>query len=191
MKTNLKLIVVVAMFLTSSLVYATNPKIKVVSKSSFVLSIKNFKESVSLNIKDKNDVILYSQVVESAEGMYAKKFSLEAWPDGVYEVDVEDYIKVITLTIEVKDNEIVNTSNEYKTMYKPSLIQKGSKVYVSLFPTVKTPFDVVIYNDNDQIVYEGEIVESGKVYEFKKPGAYTVALKNEEGYYSHEVEVTK
>lgn len=191
MKTKFKIIAVVAMFLFSGSVFATSPKIKVVSETSFVLSVKNFKQSLYLNIKDKNDVILYSQVVESEKGEYAKKFSLQSWPDGVYDVDVEDNMKVITLSMEVKDNKIISVSNEQKTTFKPSLMTKGQKVFVSLHPSIDAPLDVTIYNEDDQLVYEGDVLKSGIVYDFKKIGKYTIALKNKDGYYSHDVIISE
>ena len=194
MKTTMKLIAAVAFLLSATLVYATQPRLQVLANNSFVLSIDDIKSEVKICIKDKFGFKLFKKNLKAEDGKFLQKFSISNLPDGIYELEIEDDLKVVSLAIEVKGDGIVNKTVANKRVFKPVVFKKGENVYVSKFSPEKEPLKVVVYNENHDVVYKETLegkADLGRVYNFPQSGDYTIAVKSNNKTYEHTVSINK
>lgn len=195
MKTLTKSILAVALFLAmTSLANATQPIIKVIGDNSFILSIDKFTSDLNISIKDKFGYKLYKKEVKSEDGKFMKKFSFESLPNGVYNLEIEDNLQIITLPVVVENNKIVRNEIAHEKVFKPVVYIKGENVYVSKFSPEKQPLQVTIYNSDYEVVFEEKLadkVDLGRVYSFPNSGNYTIALKSDDKTYKHTVSINK
>ena len=194
MKTTMKLITAIAFLLSTTFVFATQPKLQVLADNSFVLSINEIKSEVKIRIKDKYGYKLYRKSLKAEDGKFLQKFSISNLPNGTYKLEIEDELKTITLDLNIEDNKIVNNEVTDKLVFKPVVYKKGENVYVSKFSPEKEPLKVVIYNGNFDVVHKETLVgkiDLGRVYTFPNSGNYTIALRSKNKTYEHTVSINK
>ncbi len=197
MKTTMKSILAVVLLITvTNLVVAqtAQPTLHVVSDNAFILNVNKLTSDLKVKFTDKYGYKLYKENVDKDALTYQKKFSLQALPNGPYELELEDELQIVTLSLAVKDNKIVRDEIANAKTFKPVVYKKGEHVYVSKFSPEQEPMRVIIYNNNYDVVHDETLtgrVDLGRVYSFEKAGDYTIAVKSDKKTYEHTVSINK
>ncbi|HEY9114352.1 MAG TPA: hypothetical protein VIN10_06600 [Bacteroidales bacterium] len=193
MKTNFKSIILgAALIITSSgIATATEATIKVNENETFELKLTDISDATQVSVKTNTGKILFEDKIVSKND-YSKKFNFELLEEGTYYVTVEDSRSIKTLPLELGKNQLVYNEMKMIEKYKPSVMQKGSMLYVNYFTPEKSSLDVSIYNSKGELVYSeilaGKMTQ-GKGYDFSKSpkGEYTIALASDGKQYSHSI----
>ena len=195
MKNIVKSIATVALFLAATtLASATQPKLQFISDNSFILSINDLSSDLKISIKDKYGYKLYKKSVKAEDGKFLQKFSINALPNGIYKLEIEDELKIVTLALNIENNKITSQEIVNQNTFKPVVYRKGENVYLSKFSPEKEPLKVVIYNSEYDVVYKETLmgkVDLGRVYSFPESGNYTIAVRSNNKTYEHTVSINK
>ena len=195
MKNIVKSIATVALFLAATtLASATQPKLQFISDNSFILSINDLSSDLKISIKDKYGYKLYKKSVKAEDGKFLQKFSINALPNGIYKLEIEDELKIVTLALNIENNKITSQEIVNQNTFKPVVYRKGENVYLSKFSPEKEPLKVVIYNCEYDVVYKETLmgkVDLGRVYSFPESGNYTIAVRSNNKTYEHTVSINK
>ena len=195
MKNIVKSIATVALFLAATtLASATQPKLQFISDNSFILSINDLSSDLKISIKDKYGYKLYKKSVKAEDGKFLQKFSINAMPNGIYKLEIEDELKIVTLALNIENNKITSQEIVNQNTFKPVVYRKGENVYLSKFSPEKEPLKVVIYNSEYDVVYKETLmgkVDLGRVYSFPESGNYTIAVRSNNKTYEHTVSINK
>lgn len=195
MKTTMKSILAVVLFFSvSNLVVAqtAQPTIHIVSDNAFILTVNKLSSDLQVKFNDKYGYKLYKENVGKEALTYQKKFSLQPLPDGPYNLEIEDDLQIVNLSLEVKDSKIVHNQVADAKTFKPVVYKKGANVYVSKFSPEQAPMRVIIYNDNFDVVHDETLtgkVDLGRVFSFEEAGEYTIAVKSDKKTFEHTVSI--
>jgi hypothetical protein len=196
MKTNLKRILGAALLMFAVVyVSAVEPVIHFSGNKTIVLKLVDISENTNLAIKDLNGYVFYSESIQKASDSFSKSFDLTTLPNGDYKIEVEGSVKITTYPISIENNKIVTTNVQKTETFKPSLVERGDKVYVSKFNPENNPLEVSIYNERGELVYEETLegqLELGRIYNFSKAqGTYTLAMHTNDKTYTKTVTIQK
>jgi uncharacterized protein YxeA len=197
MKTLMKSILAVVLLITVStlaVAQTAQPTLHVVSDNAFVLTVNKLSSDLKVKFQDKYGYRLYKENVDKDALTYQKKFSLNKLPDGPYNLELEDELQIVTLSLAVKDMKIVRDEIANAKFFKPVVYKKGEHVYVSKFSPEQEPMRVIIYNNNYDVVHDETLtgkVDLGRVYTFEEAGDYTIAVKSDNKTFEHTVSINK
>ena len=197
MKTIIKKItaIVLIAMITSVNLMAFEDSLKVNSENSIDLVINDVNKKTSITFKDAQHNILFEQTINKTE-KYAKSFNVKLLPEGEYMVEISDDLRSKVLPISITENAVNIEYAQRHELYRPTVSEKGSKVYVSQFSPNCTPLYVAIYNKNNELVYEETLegkMDLGKVFDFSNSynGEYRFYLESQGKTYDHLVYVEK
>ena len=186
------IIAVVVFFAATNFVNATQPVLNVIGDNTILLSIDKLSSDIKINLTDKYGYSLYSENVKAEKDQFRKRISVEALPNGIYKLEIEDNLQVVSLSIKIEDNKIVGNEIGNELNFKPVVYKKGENIYISQFTLEKEPLKVVIYNGEDEVVFEETLtgkVDLGRIYSFQKSGEYTLALESNNKTFKHTVSI--
>jgi hypothetical protein len=197
MKTAIKKMVLAVMVITlvSANAIAFEDSLKINEEKSFDLVISEVSKKTQITLKDKRNNVLYSQTIESGDS-FSKSFNLELLPEGEYVVEIEDEIKLKSLSLNVTEEGVVETSTAHKEHFKPVVSGKGQVVYVTQFSPDRDPLYIAIYDFQNELIHE-EILNGemnlGKKFDFSKSlaGPYRFFLESNGQTYDELVYVEK
>lgn len=197
MKTIIKKItaIVLIAMITSVNLMAFEDSLKVNSENSIDLVINDVNKETKITFKDGQDNILFEQTINESE-KFARSFNIKLLPEGEYIVEISDDIRSKVFPINITE-EVVNIEYaQVHELYRPTISEKGSKVYLSQFSPNSMPLYVAIYNNRNELVYEETLqgeMEIGKIFDFSSSssGEYRFYLKSKSKSYDHLVYVEK
>jgi hypothetical protein len=174
--------------------FAFSPVVRIAGEKKIELKLNNVSENTELVIKDLNGYTFYSETIEKSQGIYAKTFDLTTLPNGTYQVELTGSVEVVSFPITIADNKITTTDIEKSVTFKPTIYEKGSKVYVSKNDAENMPLSITIFNRFNDVVYEETLngnSSKGRIYNFSQEGQYQISMSSNDKTYTHFVTIQK
>ncbi len=132
------------------------------------LVLDNVNEGDLFTIKDKNNVVLYKELIQK-EGIYTKGFDLTSLPDGNYVFELDKNVEITSMPFSVNAKTVTFKKELAKTIFKPVTIVKGETAILTKLTLNKTPLEIKIYfssdNSGEYELVHSEIIENTKVIE--------------------------
>lgn len=153
MKTTIRKTVLVAFLLGTLISYANDNvnSTKGVKGEGIKTALVAVKKGEVFRIKNEQGVLLYINAIQNTKGL-EKVFDLAVLEDGVYTAELEKANELEVKTFEVKKHLVTLLSKE--KVYKPVVRTKGDLLLISKLNFGKTPLDVKIYYNGDEIFSE-------------------------------------
>lgn len=194
MRKTLKFTAVVAFMFVTLISSANEFKSSVVTGGNgkgLTFKLDAIAEETEIKLINEDNVVLYSETI-SKHVEYLKRFDFQNLEDGVYTMEVEDSLKLITYTISLKDNQTVVLDEKAKS--KPVFRTKGEVVYLNLLNLDEKSVTVEVYDNADRIVFSEELGDEmiiEKAFNFTKAfkGQYTVIVKKSENTYYESITI--
>lgn len=169
---NLKMLVkVVALFVmvtfAGTALFATdiNPAINLKSgiEKSFALYM-NYQSAKDFEIvlKDNASGVLFRENVKSTK-QFAKQFNLSKLPEGVYFLTIEDNLSIYTQVIEVIGKTLTIDEGKESRIYKPTVYQKGDKVFLSAMILDADDAEVIVYDEYHEVIFREKFENQNKI----------------------------
>lgn len=197
MKTIIKKItaVVLIAMITSVNLMAFEDSLKVNSQNSIDLVINDVNKETKITFKDGQDNILFEQTINESE-KYTKSFNIKLLPEGEYMVEISDYHRSKVFPLNITEGAVNIEYAQVHELFRPTLNERGSKVYLSQFSPSCMPLYVAIYNSRNELVYEETLkgeMEIGKIFDFSSThnGGYRFYLNSNGKSYDHLIYVEK
>ena len=193
MKTTMKFIAAVALTLTTVVGMAKEPKLNLIVNNetrSLVFELETQSEETKIKFLDDQNNVLYSENV--SDEVYSKRFDLKRLENGEYFFTMENALRSIIYTINVKDEESsITESNE---VLKPFFRKSDDMLYLNLLNLKKGKVGIKVYDGNHGLVYAQDFMNETiieKAFNFKsaKADEYTVVVKNSDGTYYENIVV--
>lgn len=146
------------------------------------------KKGEKLTITNSYGVVVYREFIEQS-GVYTQKgFDLTQLRNGNYLFELEKDLLIQIIPFSVSQNNVVFSKEKEITIFKPFVVSKNHKIYLSKLTLEQNPLSIdIYYDDNSGITnYEkihSEKIENTKVIERiyaldkKKKGNYKVLMK--------------
>ncbi len=194
MKTIFKLSVVVAFMFVTVAGMANEPKLSLVANEavkSLVFKLDASSNQTMIRIIDTNDNVIYSENVKG-EGAYIKKFDLKNLDSGIYFLEMENSLKIIEFTIDVKDTNLEIMGR--KENAKPVFRTKGDVVFLNLLNLEQKDVFIKVYDSSYRLLYsevlsDKLLVEKAFNFERAKKDSYTVVVKDKTNTYYKDIVV--
>ncbi len=188
---NLKsLVKVVALFVmvtfssTTLLATEINPVVnlkKGIEKSFALYMDYQTAKDFEITLKDKASQVLFQEKVENTK-QFAKQFNLAKLPDGIYFLSIEDHMSIYTQVIQIAGKELAIDNTKESTVYKPTVFQKGDKVFLSAMILDAEDAEVVVYGKDHEVIYSEKFDNQAKiekVFSFagKNPEDHAISIR--------------
>ncbi|GLB51955.1 hypothetical protein NBRC110019_09940 [Neptunitalea chrysea] len=137
-------------------------------------------EDVKVVLKNEQGISVYSEEVEAKNGRINRKYDLNHLPNGNYSLNIETATKIYSYDVALDESTTVN--QKASEIFKPVVFTKDGNVMLQLLDLEKSPIEVAIYDNNDNLLYtqkfEGEMNFSKK-FALKKvfSSNYTFVIK--------------
>ncbi|WP_281753003.1 hypothetical protein [Neptunitalea chrysea] len=183
MKKFLKISLVLGMLLVSMGTYAAaiNISLSVAKEQSKTINFRlDNTEDVKVVLKNEQGISVYSEEVEAKNGRINRKYDLNHLPNGNYSLNIETATKIYSYDVALDESTTVN--QKASEIFKPVVFTKDGNVMLQLLDLEKSPIEVAIYDNNDNLLYtqkfEGEMNFSKK-FALKKvfSSNYTFVIK--------------
>ena len=193
MKKYLKITAVVALMFAAMTSMANEPKINLVPGNvakSLILELDPQSGKLDVKLTDKNENTLYSESILNSS--YTKEFDLKKLDAGTYYFSVENPLRSVVFTLNVKNGEVQITKED--NMYKPIFRKVGDKVYLNLFNAGQEKVAIKVVDSGNREVFrksiKGELIVS-EVFNFEKAfkDSYTFTVKDAKDTYSQNIEI--
>ncbi len=192
MKTILKLSAIVAFMFTSAVGMANEEKLSLIADEnakSLVFKLEGQSGQTSVKIVDANNNIIFSESVKK-EGDYVKKFDFKTLESGVYSLKMENDLKVIVYTLDVKEDTLKVIDR--KESSKPVFRAKGDKIFLNLLNLEQKDVAIKVYDSNYRVVYSETLtdtllVEKAFNFESAKKDSYTVVVRDNNNTYYKDI----
>lgn len=169
MKTVLKLTVAMAMFFSTTIGLAKEPKISLIESGDvkgLIFELDSQSTETVIKLMDSEDHIIYQEHLPV--GRYAKKFDLTGLKAGLYYLTTEDPIKYIIYTLDIKKTNIY--LNKWKENVKPVFRKEGDKLFLNLLNLDMEKVEIKVFDSSNRILFK-EVVEGvlniEKAFNFK------------------------
>jgi hypothetical protein len=174
---------------------ANETQIRVLNEKKILLRMENVSENAILVIRELNGPEFYSEKIKISNETYVKLFDLTNLPDGKYVVELEESMKFISYEISLVHNKICSTGIVKYETFKPTILEKGAKVYVSNFNLDNRPLSINIYDSNDELVSNETLVgnvDLGKIYDFSNvSGKFRIEMSRGDKTFSQIVSINE
>lgn len=117
---------------------------------------------VDLSIYDSEGKIIHSEKVDSQKDMNIT-YDLKALPEGTYFLEAESDLKVSRYQISVAEKSATLSADAVSELYKPAFVNKDGLVRVSFLNTDKSPVNIIIYDKDNNEVYNSDVIFDQKV----------------------------
>lgn len=192
MKTISKISVLVALLLVTATGLANEPKLNLIpgaDAKSLVFQLDGQSGKTTIQITDTKNNLIYSEVLKR-EGVYSKKFDLKKLETGVYFMNVENSLKVVEYTLDVKDTAVEILDR--KESSKPVFRTKGDIVYLNLLNLEQKDVNIKVYDSSYRLVYSETLkdtllVEKAFNFESAVKDSYTVVVKDKYNSYYKDI----
>lgn len=150
--------------------------------------ISYVKKGQKLTITDSYGIVVYKEYIEQSGIYNQKSFDLTQLRNGNYLFELEKDLLIQIIPFNVSQNNVVFLKEKELTIFKPFVVSKNHKIYLSKLTLEQNPISIdIYYDDNSGITnYEkihSEKIENTKVIERiyaldkKKKGNYKVLMK--------------
>lgn len=154
MKNRLYTLMISAMILCSTSLFAREPEVNVVSQGEDKLAMKLFtyEASAVVRIVDENGYLLFTEKTEKKQPQYAKIFDMATLPAGSYqfEVEGENTYKVIAFTIIDGKVTLTGTPVSY---FKPVISQRGDITDLQLLNSAGQDVKVSFSDSKGEVLF--------------------------------------
>jgi hypothetical protein len=171
--------------------FAFSPEIKIAGSKKLELKLQNVTENTELIIRDLNGFAFFSETIEKSNNTFNKIFNLGNLPDGEYEIEIHGNVKVFSFPISISNDKIA-LIDEKSVFFKPNILKKNSKIYISKYNPNNEPLGITIYDNDGIVVYEETLSGKenlGRIIRISKPGNYNIQMLSDNKLYSHEVKI--
>jgi len=182
MKNLVKVVALVAFMSVTTVSFAIQPILDVVTGDNKVVDIKMETESKKTRVKiiDANYETIFSENVYS-ENVYSKRFNFKSLPEGTYFLSVDDSLKETIFTLSVADSDISILKKVEN--FKPIYTRENGKVYMNFLNLEKEDVKITVVDSEGRTVFEEIVNDENKIEKvFNFSGAYkdtyTVIIKN-------------
>ncbi|RZL47416.1 MAG: hypothetical protein EOP00_12050 [Pedobacter sp.] len=155
MKNLLKNTLLVAIMLTSSVVFAKDGdfslKVKSENEKSVVFYIDEAQD-VNLSISSVEEGIIYEQKIH-AEKALSKVYSLEEFPDGNYTFKLESATGVVEYPVNILNGKAFMSKAIVKENFKPILIKESNIITLDLKTVPHGPVEIKVFNEDNEELY--------------------------------------
>ncbi|CAM4186669.1 hypothetical protein ZORO111903_06030 [Zobellia roscoffensis] len=193
MKKVVRTAAMIALLLTTTVGFASEPKLSVVPNEnvkSFVYELDAHAGRTTIKFMDEEQNVIFFETVEKAD--YAKKFDLSNLKDGLYFFKSEDELSSVSYTISVKgsDVEVIDKKENSKPVFRI----KGKMVFLNLLNLDSKDVEIKVFDSSNRLVFsekrENQMVIE-KAFDFTKAyeGEYTVVVRDSKETYYKEVSV--
>ena len=163
------------------------------SSKTFELKLNNLKGKVQLSLRDRKNQVFYTKSI-STDGSMHKQFDMSLFPDGNYELQLQDEEKRQVFPIEIVNDQLVFKFEDRLTHFFPVLNQKGSLVFVNMSALNDEQLSIQIYNDKNESIYKEVLSGSlnlGRIFDFSesRSGDYRFVLSSTGNVVSREVNI--
>ncbi len=182
-------LLIIGMLVTVSS-FATEPSVtpSILDGSATEFPIYYVKKGQKLTITNSYGVVVYREYIEQS-GIYTQKgFDLTQLMNGNYLIELEKELQIQITPFCVTRNIVVFSKEKEVTIFKPFVVTKNHKLYLSKLTLEQDPLTIDIYYDdpsgftNYEKIYS-EKIENTKVIERiyaldkEKKGTYKVLMK--------------
>ena len=181
MKKAVKLVVVMAMFISAAFANANEStfKINILGESKFRVEVTDVQGSSVAYIKNANGQVLYKE--KSRDALLRMTFDFSKLAIGNYDLIIKDELKVRVLPVLVtKDGIEVNNSNLEKSFF-PKIEKEDNTVLVKLLSDEGNDLLVSVWTPDGELLQkdkiEGKLGLIGRKYQFE-PGSYAVTVES-------------
>jgi len=166
-----------------------------VNGKSFDLVLTDVSKTAHITITDKENNVLFEETVRKGEN-FSKTFNLELLPEGDYEVEIEDDLKVKKLSLQVTGQGLIADESSSEDFYKPVISRRGDMVYLTQYSPDRSPLHISVYNSKNELVYEGTLggkTYVGKIFDFSNTmkGEYSFYLESRGKDFNYLVSLSK
>lgn len=158
------------------------------------LFLEDVEQGAMLRIKDGNGLILFKESILK-KGDYSKGFDLTLLPDGSYYFELQSVATLEVIPFDVITNKVTFNKDKHQTVFIPTLILKGKKVFISQRSAGAKPLECAIYfSANDDLVLK-ETIEGKqfmkRTYDFSmaEKGSYIIEFKSEGKVFTKTIEI--
>ena len=181
MKKAVKLVVVMAMFISAAFANANEStfKINILGESKFRVEVTDVQGSSVAYIKNANGQVLYKE--KSRDALLRMTFDFSKLAIGNYDLIIKDELKVRVLPVLVtKDGIEVNNSNLEKSFF-PKIEKEDNTGLVKLLSDEGNDLLVSVWTPDGELLQkdkiEGKLGLIGRKYQFE-PGSYAVTVES-------------
>ena len=181
MKKAVKVVVVMAMFISAAFANANEStfKINILGESKFRVEVTDVQGSSVAYIKNANGQVLYKE--KSRDALLRMTFDFSKLAIGNYDLIIKDELKVRVLPVLVtKDGIEVNNSNLEKSFF-PKIEKEDNTVLVKLLSDEGNDLLVSVWTPDGELLQkdkiEGKLGLIGRKYHFE-PGSYAVTVES-------------
>jgi len=128
--------------------------------------------------------VLFEEHIKT-DGIYKRGFNLASLPDGEYSFEIDKDLEIKTIPFVVKNNTVVYSRNDERSIFKPYVKQNNNSVYITKIAPHSEPLKIDIYanyNGNLSLIYS-ELVKNTKTiekaYRLEKNGQYKITLSSD------------
>lgn len=192
MKTISKITVLIAFLFVTVAGLANEPKLNLIpgaDAKSLVFQLDGQSGKTMIQIVDTQNNVIYSELLKK-EGVYSKKFDLKKLETGIYFMNVENSLKVVEYTLDVKDATVEILDR--KESSKPVFRTKGDKLYLNLLNLEQKDVNIKVYDSSYRLVYSETLkdkllVEKAFNFESAVKDSYTVVVKDKFNTYYKDI----
>jgi hypothetical protein len=135
---------------------------------------------MKLSIYDADDKLIHSESVNSKKD-FNRTYDLKAFPEGTYFLVAESDSKISKYKISVVGETASLATSAISEVYKPMFKEEKGLVSLSIFNLDKSPVNIKIYDEDDNEVYESEVLldqNINKIFDIKniKSEKYTFVM---------------
>jgi len=145
---------------------------------------ENVEKGHALTIKDHAGTVIYNENIYR-NGLLVKFFDFSSLQNGSYTIEVEKEYEILIKEVEVKNTLVTLKKDSEKIIFRPVILNKEDRVFISRINFDKSPLHVTVYYKNDIIVdetisSEEKVLE--KTYHLDKAvkGDYIVIVSNKD-----------
>lgn len=128
-------------------------------KVTFALNESN---KVVLSIYDLDNKLIHKENV-NAKGIVNRTYDLKALPEGTYYLNAESETKIAKYEIAVVGETAVLSAQPVSEVYKPILINDKGSVSISISNENKTPVNIMIFNESEELVYSSSLKDEQNI----------------------------
>jgi len=124
---------------------------------------ENVEKGHELTVKNHAGIVIYNEDINQ-NGELIKFFDFSHLNNGVYTIEVEKEYEILIKEFEVKNTLVSFHKEAEKTLFRPVILTKKDRIFISRINFDKSPLNVAIYY-NDEIIVEETISSEDKVLE--------------------------
>ncbi len=155
---NLKISLVLMLF-TFGTIYATaknilpSYQIKVVESNAFEVRFDHPQSDLSIKVIDASGNLLTTKYINKKEGTYYAKFILSPYKQEIYQLVIEDELRITTTSL-TKTDKWIELDEDKTIVYKPYIKLVNQYVDVNLLNLKQGEITVSLFDKNNYLIFE-------------------------------------